>query len=749
MNPGALGAIFFGANVFAGGSALPASRLASRSGLVKTVVFTHLPSNILLILVSLMPTLPLAISGLLLRFSISQMDVPTRQSYMMAVVHPEERLAAAGITGVARTIGASIAPVFVGLMFARPSLISHWPSRDSCSLFRVLGNGEFSFRQTMSSNQVMSSRPTRKTWLVLPFIFAGVAAGQNSSNRVLSAFVEPEAGRAPLTGLFDSARVSIDLYVFVLTDTAITNSLSAAAKRGVQVRAIVEPCPGGSCTTPVADALTGCNALLGSGASAKWANPAFIKTHAKMALVDGVTALVSTINLENQSFSTRRDYGMTTADPGVIADFQRAFAQDWGQDNPLRNCTQTPASRPPDNRVQQYPTLISSPDNGRERMIGLIASAGSSLKIEMEQIDPQDNRGIVPALVAAIRRGVHLQLLMARPSDQPPNQSVYDAIIAAGGEAQFDKALKLHAKMIVVDRQTLFVGSQNLTSDSLDNRRELGWVLSDPATVFCYQAAFNSDWSGAPSAYPSGLCPNAAQTLAVVSSASFGSSGVSADSIASAFGSGLADGVVQSSPLQLSTTLGGTSLKVRDSEGKERAAPLFFVAPQQLNFQVPPGLATGMASYIATTTSGSTASGFQLIRGVAPDLYSADGSGHGAAAAGYVQVRSDGSQTYGLISTCDAAGKCSPVPIDLGSATDQTYLILYGTGVRGRSSLAGVSVSVGGVNAPVIFAGPQGDVPGFDQINARLPQSLAKRGITDVVLTVEGRAANTLQIAVK
>jgi MFS family permease len=124
VNPGALGAIFFGANVFAGISALLASRLASRFGLVKTMVFTHLPSNVLLILVPLMPTLPLAISVLLLRFSISQMDVPTRQSYVMAAVRPDERSAAAGITGVARTIGASIAPWFVGLMFARRSLVN-------------------------------------------------------------------------------------------------------------------------------------------------------------------------------------------------------------------------------------------------------------------------------------------------------------------------------------------------------------------------------------------------------------------------------------------------------------------------------------------------------------------------------------------------------------------------------------------------------------------------------------------------
>jgi MFS family permease len=116
--------IFFWANILAGISALLASTLAARFGLIRTMVATHLPSNILLILVPLMPTLPLAIGVLLARFSISQMDVPTRQSYLMAVVSPEERSAAAGITGVARTIGAALSPLFVGVMFARPSWIN-------------------------------------------------------------------------------------------------------------------------------------------------------------------------------------------------------------------------------------------------------------------------------------------------------------------------------------------------------------------------------------------------------------------------------------------------------------------------------------------------------------------------------------------------------------------------------------------------------------------------------------------------
>jgi MFS family permease len=124
VNPGTLGLVFFWANVFAGISALLASRLASRIGLIRTMVLTHLPSNVLLILIPLMPTFSLAVLVLLVRFSISQMDVPTRQSYTMAVVSADERSAAAGITGVARTTGAALSPLFAGVLFAHPSLIS-------------------------------------------------------------------------------------------------------------------------------------------------------------------------------------------------------------------------------------------------------------------------------------------------------------------------------------------------------------------------------------------------------------------------------------------------------------------------------------------------------------------------------------------------------------------------------------------------------------------------------------------------
>ena len=124
IDAGIIGSIFFGTNVLAGISALLAAKIANRIGLINTMVFTNIPANVLLILVPLMPTLPLAIVVLLLRFSISHMDIPTRESYTMAIVSPDERSAASGITTIARSVGAAISPSLTGIFFAVPALLS-------------------------------------------------------------------------------------------------------------------------------------------------------------------------------------------------------------------------------------------------------------------------------------------------------------------------------------------------------------------------------------------------------------------------------------------------------------------------------------------------------------------------------------------------------------------------------------------------------------------------------------------------
>jgi MFS family permease len=124
VEAGVIGSIFFGANILAGISALLAGQLAKKIGLINTMVFTHIPSNLLLMLVPLMPNLPLAIAVLLARFSISQMDVPTRQSYTLAVVAPDERSAASGVTAIARSVGAAISPSLAGIFLSVPLLLS-------------------------------------------------------------------------------------------------------------------------------------------------------------------------------------------------------------------------------------------------------------------------------------------------------------------------------------------------------------------------------------------------------------------------------------------------------------------------------------------------------------------------------------------------------------------------------------------------------------------------------------------------
>lgn len=124
LDPAIIGTIFLFANLLAGVSALAAGWLAKRIGLINTMIFTHLPSNVLLILVPLMPDVYWAIGLLLLRFSISQMDVPARQAYTMAVVRPDERSAAAGVTAVARSLGASISPMIATLLVGSVGLMS-------------------------------------------------------------------------------------------------------------------------------------------------------------------------------------------------------------------------------------------------------------------------------------------------------------------------------------------------------------------------------------------------------------------------------------------------------------------------------------------------------------------------------------------------------------------------------------------------------------------------------------------------
>jgi uncharacterized protein (TIGR03437 family) len=241
-----------------------------------------------------------------------------------------------------------------------------------------------------------------------------------------------------------------------------------------------------------------------------------------------------------------------------------------------------------------------------------------------------------------------------------------------------------------------------------------------------------------------------ARAVASVSAASFSGTTLASESIVAAFGTGLAITTEAAATLPLPTSLAGTTITVKDSAGAERLAPLFFVSPAQANYQMPPGTASGTATVTITNRYGEVSVGTVQIATVAPGLFAANANGQGVAAALALRVRADGSQQFEPVSRFDPAqNRFVSTPIDLGPATDQVFLILFGTGTRFRSSLPNVSARIGGVDAPVLFVGAQGDFVGLDQINLQIPRSLIGRGEVEIRMTADGQQANAVMVSIK
>ncbi len=262
------------------------------------------------------------------------------------------------------------------------------------------------------------------------------------------------------------------------------------------------------------------------------------------------------------------------------------------------------------------------------------------------------------------------------------------------------------------------------------------------ARIRLYNAALSSSEVAALDRLP------APSSLSSVSAASFAGANLAPESIVAAFGTGLATGIQTASTLPLPTSLAGTNVKVKDSAGTERLAPLFFVAPGQINYLVPPNTSLGTATITVTSSDGKVSAGAAQIAAVAPGLFAANASGQGVATGVVLRIRGDGSQSFEPLVRFDASlNRFIAIPIDLGPPADQVFLLLYGTGWRFRRALSGVSVKIGGVDAETLFAGPQGDLVGLDQLNIRVPRSLAGRGEVDLTLTVDGKATNTLKVS--
>lgn len=241
--------------------------------------------------------------------------------------------------------------------------------------------------------------------------------------------------------------------------------------------------------------------------------------------------------------------------------------------------------------------------------------------------------------------------------------------------------------------------------------------------------------------------------LANVSAASFQGLLLAPEMIVAAFGNGFTAQTVSATTLPLPAELGGVSIKVKDQAGVERAAPLFFVAPGQVNYLLPAGTMSGSAAVTVTGADNRTYSETVLITPTAPSLFAANADGQGAAAAAILRIRfPGGAMSFEPVVEFDAAqGRFVPLPIDFGPglepAADQLFLVLFGTGIRARSALAAVTATVGPEAAAVLFAEAQGDLIGLDQVNLRLSRNLRGSGEVEVVLTVDGKTANVVRVA--
>lgn len=233
--------------------------------------------------------------------------------------------------------------------------------------------------------------------------------------------------------------------------------------------------------------------------------------------------------------------------------------------------------------------------------------------------------------------------------------------------------------------------------------------------------------------------PGASNRLAyanwLLSGASYHAAAAAPASIVSAFGAGLAANTVAATQSPLPETLGGVTVTVADNGGVARPAPLFFVSSGQINFLVPPGTANGRAVVTIRRADGTTVTGDLLVAAVAPALFAADATGKGAALAAAIRVDAAGVQTP------------APQPIGFGAETDQVYLILYGTGIRGVAGVNDVAIEIDGQAIPVLYAGAQPEYTGLDQVNiGPLPRSLAGRGQREIVMTVDGHRVNRVTV---
>jgi phosphatidylserine/phosphatidylglycerophosphate/cardiolipin synthase-like enzyme len=287
---------------------------------------------------------------------------------------------------------------------------------------------------------------------------------------------EPDQGLTAIYNLISSAKVSIDMTMYELSDTTVTSMLATAAASGVTVRVILDQ------NNEKANNTAGYNYLTAHHASVHWANPVYACTHQKTITVDQATSAIMTLNLTPQDYATTRDFAVITNNAADIAAIESTFNADFAD----------AAITPPtgDN-------LVWSPTNSRSALLALINGATQSLLIAQEEMA---DTGIEAALEAALQRGVAVTLVQENLGGK--YSSILNTLKSDGAKIAIYSSRTgyyIHAKAILADYGTaeasMFLGSENLSTDSLNDNRELGLIFSDPACMAGLEAAISADYN--------------------------------------------------------------------------------------------------------------------------------------------------------------------------------------------------------------------------------------------------------------
>lgn len=298
-------------------------------------------------------------------------------------------------------------------------------------------------------------------------------------------FVEPSAGYRVIADAISGAKKSVYVEMYLLTERHVISNLEEAARRGLDVRVMLEGHPYGSGSVSPTQTL---DKLKAAGVQAKTTNPAFALTHEKGMIIDGATAYITTANytlsaLGGSSSTTNREYGIIDTNPQDVQAVTDIFNADWNRTSVQVNA----------------PNLVISPINSRNDFTSLIGSAHKTVLIEAEEM--QDS-GIEQAIVDAAKRGVQVQVIVPVPrsSSSDSNSQGINTIKQGGAQVKEDGRYYMHAKIIVVDGQKAFVGSENISTASLERNRELGILVSDAAVLTTLQQTFQQDWTDSQSA---------------------------------------------------------------------------------------------------------------------------------------------------------------------------------------------------------------------------------------------------------